>query len=80
MKPLKLTPAYKDYIWGERKLKSKYGKKTDISFVGESCELSCHKDGLSIVDGGKFDGETLAYVIEKIRKFWEHIAQIRSVD
>lgn len=65
MKPLKLTPAYKDYIWGGTKLKTKYGKKTDISPVAESWELSCHKDGLSIVDGGEFDGKTLASVIEK---------------
>jgi len=65
MNPLKLTPAYKDYIWGGTKLKTKYGKKTDLSPVAESWELSCHKDGLSIVSGGKFDGDTLASVIEK---------------
>ena len=65
IKPLKLTPAYKDYIWGGTKLKTKYGKKTDISPLAESWELSCHKDGLSIVSSGEFDGETLVSVIEK---------------
>lgn len=65
MKPMKLTPAYKDYIWGGTKLKTEYGKKTDISPVAESWELSCHKDGLSVIRGGEFDGETLASVIEK---------------
>jgi len=65
MKPLKLTPAFKDYIWGGTQLKTKYGKKTDISPVAESWELSCHKDGLSTIGGGEFDGETLASVIEK---------------
>lgn len=65
MKPLKLTPAYKDYIWGGKKLKTKYGKKTDILPVAESWELSCHKDGLSVIDGGEFDGETLASVIKQ---------------
>jgi len=65
MKPLKLTPAYKDYIWGGTKLKTEYGKKTDISPVAESWELSCHKDGLSIIDGGNFNGQTLFSVIEK---------------
>ncbi len=65
MKPLKLTPAYKDYIWGGTKLKTKYGKRTDLSPVAESWELSCHKDGLSVIDGGEFDGETLASLIEK---------------
>ncbi len=65
MKTLKLIPAYKDYIWGGAKLKTKYGKKTNFSPVAESWELSCHKDGLSTVAGGEFDGETLASVIEK---------------
>ena len=63
MKPLKLTPAYKDYIWGGTKLKTEYGKRTDTFPVAESWELSCHKDGLSTVDGGEFDGEALASVI-----------------
>ncbi len=65
MKPLKLTPTYKDYIWGGTKLKTEYGKKTDITPVAESWELSCHKDGLSTICGGEFDGKTLASVIEK---------------
>ena len=67
MKPLKLIPAYKDYIWGGIKLKTEYGKDTDIFPVAESWELSCHKDGLSVVSGGEFNGETLASVIEKKR-------------
>lgn len=58
-------PAYKDYIWGGTKLKTKYGKETDTNPVAESWELSCHKDGLSTIDGGEFNGETLASVIEK---------------
>lgn len=41
----KLTPAYKDYLWGGNKLKEKYGKTTDLSPLAESWELSFHKDG-----------------------------------
>lgn len=59
MKPLKLTPAFKDYIWGGEKLRTIYGKKTDLSPVAESWELSCHKDGHSVICGGEFDGKTL---------------------
>lgn len=65
MQPIKLIPVYKDYIWGGTKLKTKYGKKTDISPVAESWELSCHKDGLSTICGGEFNGKTLASVIEQ---------------
>ncbi len=61
--PLKLTPAYKDYIWGGTKLKTAYGKNTDLMPVAESWELSCHKDGHSTVYGGEYDGQTLDSVI-----------------
>ena len=57
--PLKLTPAYKDYIWGGEKLRTVYGKNTDITPVAESWELSCHKDGLSLISGGEHHGKSL---------------------
>lgn len=61
----KLKPAFKDYIWGGTRLRDEYGKDCDYDKVAESWELSCHKDGASVVDGGKFDGLTLAQYIEK---------------
>lgn len=59
MKPLKLTPAFKDYIWGGDRLRTIYGKKTCLSPVAESWELSCHKDGPSVICGGEHDGKSL---------------------
>jgi len=52
----KLCPVCKDYIWGGKKLKEKYGKKTELSPCAESWELSYHKDGLTRL----LDGRTLA--------------------
>ncbi len=63
--PLKLTPAYKDYLWGGTTLKTKFNKSTDLDPVAESWELSCHKDGHSTVCGGEFDGKTLDSVINQ---------------
>ena len=65
MKTVKLKPAYKDYIWGGEKLRSIYGKDTDIFPVAESWELSCHKDGLSKISGGENDGKTLESYIKE---------------
>lgn len=65
MKPLKLKPAFKDYIWGGQKLRTIYNKETDLSPVAESWELSCHKDGHSIISGGEYDGKTLDEYIKK---------------
>ena len=46
MTPIKVKPAFKDYIWGGEKLRTVYGKRTDLSPLAESWELSCHPDGL----------------------------------
>lgn len=63
--PIKLLPAFKDYLWGGTKLKTSYNKKTDLDIVAESWELSTHKDGQSTVNGGEFDGLTLTEYIEQ---------------
>ncbi len=64
MKPLKLTAVYKNYIWGGEKLRTKYGKNTDITPLAESWELSTHPDGMSVISGGEYDGKTLGEYIK----------------
>lgn len=65
MYPLKLDPAFKDYLWGGTRLRDDYGKKCDYDKVAESWELSCHKDGNSVIANGEAAGMTLAAYIEK---------------
>lgn len=65
---LKLKPAFKDYIWGGTRLRDDFGKECDFDKVAESWELSCHKDGSSVVAEGEFAGLTLAEYIEKSGK------------
>ena len=65
MNPLKLTAPLKDYLWGGRRLKEEYGKKTSLEKVAESWELSCHKDGPSVIEDGEFAGLTLREYAEK---------------
>ena len=51
-KIMRLYPECTDNIWGGVALREKYGKKTDKNPVGESWELSFHKDGpTKIADG-----------------------------
>ena len=61
MQVLKLTPVYKDYIWGGTKLKDKYNKQSELERVAESWELSVHPDGESRLSSG----ETLTSCIKK---------------
>lgn len=63
--PLKLEAPLKDYLWGGHKLVDKYGKKSEMPIVAESWELSCHKDGQSVIANGPSAGMTLADYIEQ---------------
>ena len=68
MTALKLIPAYKDYIWGGKKLKNEYNKESLYDITAESWELSCHENGLSRIWGGKYDGYSLKKVINEAKK------------
>ena len=57
--PLLLSPAFKDYIWGGNRLKRDWGKRTDMTPLAESWELSCHEAGSSVIAGGAYAGRTL---------------------
>ncbi len=69
MYPMKLDPAFKDYLWGGTRLRDDFGKKCDYDKIAESWELSCHKDGASVIANGEYAGKTLA----------EFVAEDRSV-
>ena len=66
--PVKLTPAFKDYLWGGERLKTEFNKNTDMTPLAESWELSAHKDGQSIVTTGDYTGLTLTDYITAIGK------------
>ncbi len=65
MYPLKLSPAFKDYLWGGTRLKTDFHKQTPLKKVAESWELSCHKDGNSIIANGRYKGMSLAEYINQ---------------
>ncbi len=63
--PIRLKPAFKDYLWGGRRLVEEFNKACDLDIVAESWELSTHKDGSSIICGGEFDGMSFRDFVEK---------------
>ena len=65
---LKLDAPCKDYLWGGTRLRDEYGKKSDKEKLAESWELSCHKDGQSVIANGEFEGKTLTEYIDKCGK------------
>ena len=63
MYPIKLKPVYKDYIWGGSKLKESWNKDSSFKRVAESWELSCCRDGLSLIENGIFKNKNLKDVL-----------------
>jgi len=75
---LKLKPVLKDYIWGGEKLKTDFGFESELEKVAEGWMLSCHKDGMNIIEDGKYEKKTLNEVIEETGK--EKIVGTKSKD
>lgn len=63
MTPFELIPPIKDYIWGGTRLREEYGKRSDSDRLAESWELSCHKEGRSVIADGEYGGKTLSYYL-----------------
>ena len=61
----KLSPAYKDYLWGGSRLRDIYKKNTPYDITAESWELSAHPAGPSTILGGAFDGMSFDDFVEE---------------
>ncbi|MBP0976530.1 MAG: mannose-6-phosphate isomerase, partial [Oscillospiraceae bacterium] len=65
MEPLKLKPAFQDYIWGGTRLRDEFGKESDLERIAESWELSCHPAGASVIMNSVSKGMTLKDYLEQ---------------
>lgn len=86
---LKLSPSYKDYLWGGHRLVDDYNKQYGGEVLAESWELSCHPDGPSTIINGACAGKTLEEYIQKegkdvlgthCRRFKEFPILIKFID
>ena len=62
--PVKMLPAFKDYIWGGDRLKREWGKISPLPVIAESWELSGHKNGQSVAANGELTGLSLTEIVE----------------
>lgn len=68
-RPLLLSPAGKDYIWGGRRLKDDFGKDIDLTPLAETWECSTHPDGISKVAGTSVSDATGCLIGENEQPF-----------
>ncbi|MGG7174818.1 type I phosphomannose isomerase catalytic subunit [Clostridium neonatale] len=64
MYPIKFENLYYNKIWGGRDLKN-FRTNLPEGNIGESWDVSCHPNGMSIVANGKFKGKSFAKLIEE---------------
>lgn len=61
----RLEPVFKDYLWGGERLKELFGKRTDVSPLAESWELSAHPDGDCTVADGPLAGTPMSEYLRR---------------
>lgn len=66
--PLKLKPVFKPKPWGGINLETYFNKRLPKGKIGESWEVCCRDDGMSIVEEGKLQGKTLRELIDKYQE------------
>ena len=67
--PLRFEKVFIDKIWGGRVLESSLGMNLpDEKIIGESWEVSAHKNGMSIVENGELAGKTLQEVLDEYKE------------
>lgn len=69
MYPMKLSPVYKDYLWGGHELEKLYGKAGAETCTAESWELCCHPEGESVVKNGSYKGYRLGDILHENPQF-----------
>lgn len=66
MYPIRFEPVYQDYIWGGKKIASKYHRKAPSSKHAESWEISDREEGMSVVANGEWKGLTLRELNQRL--------------
>ena len=63
--PLTFDPIYKEMVWGGSQLADLFGRTLPSPHTGESWDVSCRPDEMSVVSNGTDKGKTLEAVIRQ---------------
>lgn len=63
---VKLSPVYKDFLWGGERLKDMYGMSGGGDCIAESWELSAHPAGCNVLAEGNYAGESFSEYLQLI--------------
>ncbi|NLI89612.1 MAG: class I mannose-6-phosphate isomerase [Epulopiscium sp.] len=63
--PIKFQPIYKSMIWGGDNIAKKFNRQVPEGKIGESWEICCREDGMSIVSNGSLKGKSFEEIIKE---------------
>ena len=82
MEPIFFEPVYKKVIWGGNRISKVFNRDIKDDDIGESWELSAHKNGMSIIRNGEFKGLSLSNLFnnkeQRLRVFGSHCANLEQ--
>jgi mannose-6-phosphate isomerase len=53
---MKLSPVFKEYLWGGTNLKKIFLQASGFSSIAESWVLSAHREGVTVIENGEYEG------------------------
>jgi len=65
MYPILFAPIYKEIIWGGTRMAERYDRVLPSDRVGESWDVSCRDEEMSVVENGAWAGMTLGELIAR---------------
>ena len=67
MYPILFRPIYKEMIWGGTKMRDLLGRELPFDRTGESWDIACRANEMSVVENGPLAGKTLAELMASNR-------------
>lgn len=65
---VRMSPVFKDYLWGGRTLVDRFGFTCDYDHVAEAWVAGAHRSGQSVIASGRHSGKTLGSYIDTVGK------------
>lgn len=70
MAVLTCKPVFQERLWGGRKLETSFGYDIPVGNIGECWGISAHSNGMSVIEGGDYAGQTLAELWDERRELF----------
>lgn len=72
MQPLFMKPVFQEKIWGGSRLQTVFGFDIPNDKIGEDWAISAHPNGVSVIENGPYQGQTLDQLWKEHQELFGH--------